>query len=118
MSIELGKRAYKTDLEDLEARLLEKITELFQRMTGQFYTKEEFNKKISTINRKVKDMTNIMNQQSHEKEDGMLTKKSLGPMACASCEQGLVNVSGMQIDYHTWKKMPARETNDRIARYG
>jgi hypothetical protein len=48
----------------------------------------------------------------------MFSKKHLGPMACASCEQNLINMSGLNVDYHNWKKMPARETSERIARYG
>lgn len=48
----------------------------------------------------------------------MLSKKHLGPNACASCEQNLVNMHGTSADYYNWKKLPARETNERIARYG
>ena len=48
----------------------------------------------------------------------MLTKKNLGPIACASCEKDLVNLQGMPVDYHVWKGMPQRDTNERIARYG
>ena len=55
---------------------------------------------------------------SNERDDGMLTKKHLGPIACASCEQNLVNLNGMNVEYNNWKKMPARETSERIARYG
>ena len=55
-----------------------------------------------------------------EKEDGMFTKKTLGPMACASCEDKLVNVAGVHADYNNWKKMPGNKdvSNERIARYG
>ena len=47
----------------------------------------------------------------------MLTKKHLGPLACMSCEKNLINVQGMPVDYHNWKKLPFREPNERIARY-
>lgn len=50
--------------------------------------------------------------------DGMLSKKNLGPIACASCEKDLVNMQGMPVDYHVWKGMPQREVGERIARYG
>ena len=53
-----------------------------------------------------------------EIDDGMFTKKHLGPQACASCEKNLINVQGMPVDYYAWKKLPAHETNQRIARYG
>jgi len=48
----------------------------------------------------------------------MLTKKNLGPIACASCEKDLINLQGLPVDYYAWKNMPARDTNERIARYG
>lgn len=48
----------------------------------------------------------------------MFTKKNLGPVACAACEKNLINIEGLRVDYHVWKGLPARETNERIARYG
>ena len=33
----------------------------------------------------------------------MLTKKYLGPQACASCDKNLINISGMPVDYTAWK---------------
>ena len=48
----------------------------------------------------------------------MLSKKNLGPIACASCEKDLINMSGLPVDYHVWKGMPQREVGERIARYG
>ena len=51
-------------------------------------------------------------------DDGMLTKKLLGPIACASCEKNLINIQGMPVDYHVWKKLPTNAPSERIARYG
>lgn len=48
----------------------------------------------------------------------MFTKKPLGPVACASCEKGIVNLLGTQADYLAWKRLPFREPSERIARYG
>jgi hypothetical protein len=48
----------------------------------------------------------------------MFSKRHLGPMACASCEKGLVNMYGQKADYHVWNKLPFREPSERIARYG
>lgn len=48
----------------------------------------------------------------------MFTKKPYGPVACAACEKNLVNIQGMQVDYHVWKKLPFREPGERLARYG
>jgi hypothetical protein len=48
----------------------------------------------------------------------MLTKRNLGPNACASCEKNLINIQGMPVDYHAWKKLPTNAPSERIARYG
>ena len=48
----------------------------------------------------------------------MFSKKPLGPQACASCEKGLVNMYGMPVEHHTWKRLPFRDPNERLAKYG
>jgi hypothetical protein len=48
----------------------------------------------------------------------MFTKKYVGPVNCASCEKGIVNLCGSPVDYHAWKRLPFREPSERIARYG
>jgi hypothetical protein len=49
-------------------------------------------------------------------EDAMFTRKPLGGVSCASCERNITNLQGVAADYHPWKKLPFRETSDRIAR--
>lgn len=46
----------------------------------------------------------------------MFTRKPLGPVNCASCEKDIVNLQGVKADFLVWKKMPARDPSDRIAR--
>mmetsp|Transcript_11511 Transcript_11511/g.17349 ORF Transcript_11511/g.17349 Transcript_11511/m.17349 type:complete len:95 (-) Transcript_11511:388-672(-) len=48
----------------------------------------------------------------------MFSKKHIGPFACASCEKNLVNLHGQAADHTAWKKLPFRDPNERIARYG
>ena len=48
----------------------------------------------------------------------MFSKKHLGPTSCASCEKGLINLNGQSVDYHSWKKLPFRDPNERLAKYG
>jgi len=48
----------------------------------------------------------------------MLTKKSMGPMDCASCDKGVVNLNGMRAEHLSWNRLPFREPNERIAKYG
>jgi hypothetical protein len=67
----------------------------------------------------MKDLNDInISKSVINEEDAMLSKKHLGPQACASCDKNLINISGMPVDYHVWKKLPFRDMNDRIARYG
>ena len=51
-------------------------------------------------------------------DDAMFSKRHIGPVACASCEKNVINMHGIKADHHVWNKLPFRETNDRIARYG
>ena len=46
----------------------------------------------------------------------MFTKKYVGPVNCASCEKGIINLIGQPVDYHAWKRLPFREPSERIAR--
>ena len=49
-------------------------------------------------------------------DDAMLTKKYVGPVNCASCEKGIINLQGMPAEYFAWKRLPFREPQERIAR--
>jgi len=46
----------------------------------------------------------------------MFTKKYVGPVDCASCEKGIVNLNGMRAENIAWNRLPFREPNERIAR--
>lgn len=49
----------------------------------------------------------------------MLTKKQIGLVNCASCDKNILNLSGVKVEYNSSnKKMPIRETSERIARFG
>jgi hypothetical protein len=49
-------------------------------------------------------------------DDAMFTKKYVGPVDCASCEKGIVNLCGMRADNVNWNRLPFREPTERIAR--
>lgn len=70
------------------------------------------------MSRKIKEVLEVAKNGADKEDDGMLTKKNLGPIACATCEKDLINMSGLPVDYYAWKGLPARDTNERIARYG
>lgn len=75
-------------------------------------------KRFNTLNRKIKELSENMRNGNGQMDDGMLTKKNLGPVACATCEKDLINMQGLPVDYHVWKGLPNRDTSERIARYG
>ena len=82
-------------------------------------SKEDTTKRFSLLSKRLKELTELVNKrQNDDEQDGMLTKKKLGPMNCVACEKNLVNVAGMPADHTAWKKLPFRDnSNDRIARY-
>lgn len=65
-------------------------------------------------------MKMLQNQAGNKnnEEDAMFSKRHLGPQACASCEKNLINMYGQQVDYYAWKRLPFRDPNERIAKYG
>lgn len=73
---------------------------------------------MNQLSRKVRELFDLVGGAQEKNEDGMLTKRHLGPNACASCDKTLTNLQGVQADFSPHKKMPYREQADRIARYG
>jgi hypothetical protein len=57
-----------------------------------------------------------LQQNKQEEEDAMFTKKYVGPVECASCEKGIVNLYSKQAEKVHWNKLPFREPGDRIAK--
>ncbi len=60
----------------------------------------------------------LQNRGGTNEDDAMFSKRHLGPSACASCDKNLMNLQGIPADYHVWKKLPFRDPNERLARYG
>jgi hypothetical protein len=77
-------------------------------------------KRFAQLSRKIKEILDILSKQGNQpnEDDAMLTKKHLGPVACASCEKNLINIYGQAVDHYPWKKLPFRDPNERLARYG
>jgi len=46
----------------------------------------------------------------------MFTKKYVGPVDCASCEKGIINLNGLRAENVNWNRLPFREPTERIAR--
>lgn len=49
-------------------------------------------------------------------DDAMFTKKYVGPVDCASCDKGIINLNGMRAEHLNWNRLPFREPNERIAK--
>lgn len=114
-------KADKQDLIDLEARLLDQLRDMIQQILNQMPNREDMMKRFAQISKKIREIMEMMGQYNGERpedEDGMFTKKPYGPVACAACEKKLINIAGLPVDYHVWKKLPFREPGDRLARYG
>lgn len=77
-------------------------------------------RRLAQLSKKIKEIMEELAKLGSRptEEDGMFTKKPFGPVACAACEKNLINIQGMAVDYHVWKKLPFREPGERLARYG
>jgi hypothetical protein len=51
-------------------------------------------KRFALLNKKIKDIYERLDSQGGRgtEDDAMFTKKPYGPVACASCEKGLINI--------------------------
>ena len=56
MSNEIHQKASLEDLNDLEARVIEKITQYFEKMSANFFLKEEINRKFTLLTKKLQGM--------------------------------------------------------------
>lgn len=92
-------KADKQDLFDLEQRLNEKLNEILRQLLELIPNKEELNKRFAAINKKLKELFDLLNNNQnssicHNEDDGMFTKKPLGPVNCASCDKDIINLIG------------------------
>ena len=87
-----------------------------------FANKEDVNKKFNITSRRIREIIEIINKNLNQNDDGMLTKKNLGQIACATCQKNLINIQGIPVDHHVWNGLPLPKTlsHDRIpiARFG
>ena len=77
-------------------------------------------KRFAALSKKIKEIMDLLSGRANtaNEDDAMFSKRHLGPSACASCDKNLVNLNGIAIDYHVWKKLPFRDPAERISRYG
>lgn len=89
-------------------------------LANVFADKDGTRKRLNALEKNIKNLYDLIMSQNNNgnEDDAMFTKKPYGPVTCASCEKDIVNLQGRQADYLSWKKLPFREPNERIARYG
>jgi hypothetical protein len=53
-------------------------------------------KRFAQLSKKIREIMDLLAKQGGGpgEDDAMFSKKHLGPLACASCEKNLVNMSG------------------------
>jgi len=118
----MPNKADKSDLDDLENRIMDKLRDMIQQILNQFANKEDVMKRFAQLSKKIREIMELLARQGGGNdgnvEDAMFSKRHLGPLACASCEKNVVNMYGQKADHHVWNKLPFRDPNERIARYG
>ena len=107
----------RQDLEDFELVISGKLQDIVNKFYETFMTKDEILRRFAAINKKIKEIMELLKNKQQDEYDAMLSKKHVN-MACASCEKDLINMSGMRVDHNYWNAMPKRDQTDRIARYG
>jgi len=77
-------------------------------------------KRFALLNKKIRDISEKLDLSGARgtEDDAMFSKKPYGPVACASCDKGLINIQGMAVDYHVWNRLPFREQGERLSKYG
>jgi len=66
-----------------------------QRIREACAPKDETTKKLNQLSRKIKELYEFIGRDQGSNDDGMLTKRRLGPNACASCDKNLANLQGL-----------------------
>lgn len=117
----LNTKATYDDLDALEKKIMDKIAALLQAMSNKFADKAEVKKALKALEKQLKNLYDlIMNAKPSNptEQDAMFSKKPLGGFSCASCAKGLTNLQGQIAEFYPWGKLPFRDPNERIARYG
>ena len=94
---QLLTKASLEQLADLDTKVQEKLSELFQALLNKFTDKHEARnqfKQIETTLKALYDMIMALqpNSPKDNEDDAMFVKKPLGGFSCASCEKSLNNL--------------------------
>lgn len=93
LNLVMPTKADKMELMDLERRFKEIIDDIVKQMLELMPNKEDIQAKMQSLNRKLKEMHDSMRTTIQNEDDAMLSKKHLGPLNCASCDKGIINLN-------------------------
>jgi hypothetical protein len=66
-----------------------------------FLLKDEGSKKLNILSKKIKEIYEILEKDDNHGNGGMLTKKHIGPVNCASCDKNISNLSGLKVEFNS-----------------
>ena len=129
---ELEMKVSLQQLNNVEQQMISRINDLVNGLDDRYANKDETRKKLAQLEKAVSyffvfdffqlkqlhDMIKQLQATGLEpsNDEAMLTKKYVGPVDCASCDKGVVNLNGMRAEHISWNRLPFREPNERIAK--
>jgi hypothetical protein len=116
----LDGKADRSELEELEKTMMNRLNDIITALTKQFADKAETKKALKLLERQLKNLYDLFMSKGgyNNEEEAMFSKKPLGGFSCASCEKDLVNLYGKKVEFMPWSKLPFRDPAERIARVG
>ena len=94
---------------------------MLQALSNKFADKAEVKKALKALEKQLKNLYDLIMSYkpgNPTEQDAMFSKKPLGGFSCAACAKGLTNLQGQIAEFYPWSKLPFRDPNERIARYG
>jgi hypothetical protein len=115
----LRNKADRSELEELEKLMMNRLNDIITALTKQFADKAETKKALKLLQKEMKNLYDLFmslrGEGGKNKDDAMFSKIGY---SCASCEKGLTNLYGQKVDFMPWSKLPFRDPAERIARVG
>lgn len=67
---------------------------MLNKLREMFAEKEPLRKKFLSIEKNIKNLYDLLMKSTNmpKEDDAMFTKKYVGPVNCASCEKGIINL--------------------------
>lgn len=117
----IESKATMADLATLQTNFNDRLNELLNNFGDMFADKEATRKKTAALEkavRKLHEMVKTLQQvtQAATEDEAMFTKKYVGPADCASCDKGIINLSGSKAEPVHWNRLPFKDPSERIAR--